>query len=127
VKLAERPSRSASAASPATTPITPTRGGDDILLGLTVRDLDAQAFNRYALPSSTRGVLITRVEPLSAASEAGLQRGNVLLEMNRKAVTSVADYRRAASAARVGDILTLFLYAPEAGQRQLKTLRVDDR
>jgi len=50
-----------------------------------------------------------------------------LLEMNRKAVPSVADYRRAAGAARVGDILTLFLYAPEAGQRQLKTLRVDDR
>lgn len=127
VKLAERPSRSASAASPTATPFTPTRAGDDILLGLTVRDLDAQAFNRYALPSSTRGVLITRVEPLSAASEAGLQRGDVLLEMNRKAVPSVAEYRRAASAARVGDILTLFLYAPEAGQRQLKTLRVDDR
>jgi serine protease Do len=127
VKLAERPSRSASVASPTATPNTPTRAGDDILLGLTVRDLDAPAFNRYALPSSTRGVLITRVEPLSAASEAGLQRGDVLLEMNRKAVTSVADYRRAASAARVGDILSLFLYAPEAGQRQLKTLRVDDR
>jgi len=127
VKLAERPSRAVSAASPTTTGVTPTRAGDDMLLGLTVRDLDAQAFNRYALPASTRGVLITRVEPLSAASEAGLQRGDVLLEMNRKAVPSVADYRRAAGAARVGDILTLFLYAPEAGQRQLKTLRVDDR
>jgi S1-C subfamily serine protease len=72
-------------------------------------------------------VLITRVEPLSAASEAGVQRGEVLLELNRKAVTSVADYRRAASAAHVGDILTLFVYAPDVAQRQLKTLRVDDR
>jgi serine protease Do len=126
VKLAERPSRSAAAAS-GTTPVTPTRATDEMLLGLTVRELDAAAFNRYALPASTRGVLITRVEPLSAASEAGIQRGEVLLELNRKAVTSVADYRRAASAAHVGDILTLFVYAPEVAQRQLKTLRVDDR
>jgi S1-C subfamily serine protease len=72
-------------------------------------------------------VLITRVEPLSAAFEAGIQRGNVLLELNRRPVTSVADYRRSAGAAHVGEILTLFLYAPEAGQRQLKTLKVDDR
>jgi serine protease Do len=126
VKLAERPSRSSSAASSAGSS-SPVRASDDILLGLTVRDLDASAFNRYSLPASTRGVLITRVEPLSAAFESGIQRGNVLLELNRKPISSVADYRRAASAAHVGEILTLFLYAPDAGQRQLKTLRVDDR
>jgi serine protease Do len=124
VKLAERPSRSS---SPSAASSPPVRASDDILLGLTVRDLDASAFNRYALPPSTRGVLITRVEPLSAAFESGIQRGNVLLELNRRPITSVAEYRRAAGAAHVGEILTLFLYAPEAGQRQLKTLRVDDR
>jgi serine protease Do len=126
VKLAERPSRTLAAASTAPAS-TPARGPDEALLGLTVRDLDAAAFNRYALPSVTRGVLITRVEPLSAASEAGLQRGHVLLELNRKPVTSAADYRRVAGAARVGEILTVYIYAPEASQRQLKTLRVDDR
>jgi serine protease Do len=126
VKLAERPSRSSSTGSSAAS-TTPVRAADDILLGLTVRDLDATAFNRYALPSSTRGVLITRVEPLSTAFESGIQRGDVLLELNRKPITSVADYRRLAGSTHVGEILTLFLYAPEAGQRQLKTLRVDDR
>jgi serine protease Do len=126
VKLAERPSRSPVAASTATPPAA-TRAADDVLLGLTVRELDAAAFNRYSLPASTRGVLITRVEPLSAASESGIQRGDVLLELNRKPVTSVPEYRRTASAANGGDILTLFVYSPEASQRQLKTLRVDDR
>jgi serine protease Do len=126
VKLAERPSRSGAAASPGAA-TTPVRNPDDILLGLTVRDLDASAFNRYALPATTRGVLITRVEPLSAAFESGIQRGDVLLELNRKPVSSVTEYRRAAGLAHVGDVLTLFLYAPEARERQLKTLRVDDR
>src|SRR5262245_17665513 len=126
VKLAERRSRSgATAASPAAT--TPVRNPDDVLLGLTVRDLDASAFNRYTLPPTTRGVLITRVEPLSAAFESGIQRGDVLLELNRKPVTSVTEYRRMAGTAHVGDVLTLFLYAPDAHERQLKTLKVDDR
>jgi len=39
----------------------------------------------------------------------------------------VAEYRRAAGAAHPGDILTLYLYAPDVGQRQLKTVRVEDR
>ena len=127
VKLAERPSRAAAAAPFNATPTAESRPPDDMLLGLSVRDLDANAFNRYALPPSTRGALITRVEPLSAAAESGLQRGQVLMELNRKPIASMADYRRLAGAARTGDILTLFVYAPEATQRQLKTLRVDDR
>ena len=40
---------------------------------------------------------------------------------------SAADYRRLARLARPGDILTLYLYAPELDQRQLKTIRVEDR
>ncbi len=77
-------------------PATP--GSDqDGLLGLTVRDLDAAAFNRLRLPSDTRGVLITRVEPLSASFDADVQRGTVLLEINRKPIVSVADYRRIAA------------------------------
>jgi serine protease Do len=128
VKLAERPSRMGTPEPAAATPQgSQDRPTDESLLGLTVRDLDAAAFNRYALPARTRGVLITRVEPLSASSDAGVQRGTVLIEVNRQLVVSVADYRRAANAAHTGDILTLYLYAPDVGQRQLKTVRVENR
>lgn len=126
VKLAERPSRAAPTAPPAA-PAAQSREPEESLLGLTVRDLDAAAFNRYSLPATTRGVLITRVDPLSSSSEADVQRGTVLLELNRKPVVSVADFRRLAAAAHAGDVLTLYLYAPDAGQRQLKTVRVEDQ
>ena len=39
----------------------------------------------------------------------------------------VADYRRITHAARPGDILTFWVYPPDLLQRQLKTIRVDDR
>ena len=51
----------------------------------------------------------------------------VLLEINRQRIESLADYRRIARAARSGDILTLYVYAPDLDQRQLKTIRVEDR
>src|SRR3954469_8675825 len=115
VKLAERPNRDGAAAvSSKAPPPERGRGDQDGLLGLTVRDLDAAAFNRYELPGSTRGVLITRVEPLSSSFDADVQRGTILLEINRKPVESVSDYRRIARAVRPGDILTLYLCAPEA-------------
>ena len=57
----------------------------------------------------------------------GIERGTVLLEVNRQHVESVADYRRIARAARPGDILTLWVYSPDLVQRQLKTIRVEDR
>ena len=49
------------------------------------------------------------------------------LEINRQLVTSVADFRRAASAARPGDVLALYVYVPGPKQRKLLTVRVDER
>ena len=92
-----------------------------------MRDLDRQTTDRLDLPSATRGVLITRVEPLSAAFDGGISRGTILLEINRQAIDSADDYRRISRAVRSGDVLTLFVYSPEIDQRQLKTVRVEDR
>jgi serine protease Do len=129
VKLSERPRReTATAAAAQPGKIQPARDSDgESPLGLTVRDLDAAAFNRYELPRDTRGVLITRVEPLSPSFDADVQRGTVLLQINRKPVESVADYRRLARAARPGDVVALYIYAPDLDQRQLKTVRVEGR
>ncbi|MQA30197.1 MAG: Do family serine endopeptidase [Luteitalea sp.] len=128
VKLAERPQRDAGGPAPANrTPAARERNDEQGLLGLSVRDLDAAAFNRYDLPKDTRGVLITRVEAMSSSSDAEVQRGTVLLEINRKRIGSVVDYHRFARAVQPGDIVTLYLYAPQIDQRQLKTVRVEER
>ena len=78
-------------------------------------------------PSDTRGVLITRVDPLSASFDADVPRGTVLLEINRKPTVTVADYRRIAASVRPGDVVTLYIFMPESSQRQLKTVRIDER
>lgn len=131
VKLAERPPRESAETSDTrpggSRPPSRTKGDPDPLpLGLTVRDLDRQTLERLELPKQTRGVLIARVEPMSSSYDNGIERGTVLLEINRQRVETVADYHRIARAARPGDILTLWIYSPDLVQRQLKTIRVDE-
>jgi serine protease Do len=130
VKLTERPVRENGGAQDARGQgPAPDRAKSDPenLLGLTVRDLDRQTIDRLELPHETRGVLITRVEAMSTSFDGGVERGTVLLEINRQRTESVAEYRRIARAAKPGDILTLYIYTPELDQRQLKTIRVEDR
>jgi serine protease Do len=129
VKLAERPPREAGEArgEPPAQPPDRAKSDLDALLGLTVREIDRQTADRLELPRPTTGILITRVEPMSPSFDSGIERGTVLLEINRQHVDSVLEYRRIVRASQPGDVLTLYLYAPDLEQRQIKTVRVDDR
>jgi serine protease Do len=62
--------------------------------GLEVEDLSDDVARSMGYEGD-HGVLITDVEPGSAASDAGFQWGDLILEINRKALRSQADYRRA--------------------------------
>jgi len=130
VKLAERPARERpdkADAPSGPSPERPKLDAENLPLGLTVRDIDRQTAERLELPRQTRGVLITRVEAMSASFDGGIERGTVLLEINRQPIESVAEFRRIARTAHPGDVLTLYIYAPDLDQRQLKTIRVEDR
>jgi serine protease Do len=67
-------------------------GADDGLLsGVTAANLTPQLRARFEVADSVKsGVLVTSVEPGSRASRAGLRPGDVILELNRKAVDSVS-------------------------------------
>jgi serine protease Do len=124
-KLAERPPRQTPRDAPQGDAPVGARPDQVPLLGLTVRNLDRSTATRLELPGRTQGVYITRVEPLSSAFDADIRRGTVLLEINRRPVASVDEYSRIANAARPGDVLALYFFSPESGQRELKTLRVE--
>ena len=48
------------------------------------------------------GVVVTAVEPASAADEAGIRRGDIIVEVDRKAVRSIDDYKKAVAGVRKG-------------------------
>jgi len=126
VKLTERPPREAGDTT-GDPPVERSKPDQDAPLGLSVRDIDRAVADRLELPRSLHGVLITRVEGMSSSYDGGIERGTVLLEINRQHVDSLAEYRRLARAAHAGDVLALYVYVPDLKQHQLKTIRVDDR
>lgn len=67
-----------------------------VLSSLEVRDLTQELASRYGLKSSERGVVIVRVRPGSTAEEVGVREGDIVLEVNRQAVTSVKAFERIA-------------------------------
>jgi serine protease Do len=88
VTLGELPTEQASAANPS---------GDSKseLSGISVQDVDAQTARQLGVPANTAGVVVTKVDPSSAAADSGLQRGDVIQEVNHKPVRNTADFEAA--------------------------------
>ena len=70
-------------------------------LGLTVQRLTPQMAESLGLEKS-EGVVITSVEAGSAGDEAGIRRGDIILEVDRKAVRNVDEYKKAVAGSRKG-------------------------
>jgi serine protease Do len=75
-------------------------------LGLDVQDLTAALSEKFKLRES-RGVLITKVEPGSLAHSEGLREGDLIKEVNRVEVGSLADFTTAVSKVRRNDTVLL--------------------
>lgn len=65
-----------------------------VLSDLEVHELTEDLAGRYGIKPAERGVVVTRVKPGSTAEEMGVREGDVILEVNRKAVTSLKTYER---------------------------------
>ena len=77
------------------------------LQGVQVDELTPQIARELQLPSGTTGVVITDVDPSSAAAEADLRRGDVIQEVNRQPVSDVEQYEKAIRATGNGEVLLL--------------------
>ena len=85
-------------------------GGDSgptALRGVQVQNLTPTVARDLGISAKTAGVLITGVDPSSVAAAAGLQRGDVIQEVNRKPVRNVEEYDRALAGAHDQSILLL--------------------
>jgi serine protease Do len=85
IKVAELPNEQT--AGNATTPegsVQPAQGK----WGLKLQDLNPQLANQLKLESE-KGVAVVGIKPGSQADEAGMQTGDIILEVNQQPVTSV--------------------------------------
>jgi serine protease Do len=95
--------------------------------GLGIGDLTPDVRQQLQAPGDLRGAVIERVQPGSPADNAGLQPGDVIVEVDRKPVQNAAEVRQAlTNVPRGQDALVLVwsnggntfrvLHAPETGR-----------
>lgn len=79
-------------------PNLPGGGEKGALKGLSVQALTGDLRQQLQLPEGTQGVVVTDVDPDSAASAAGLQQGDIIVQVNRKPVMTVPEFNAAVKA-----------------------------
>lgn len=72
------------------------------ILGLTIEDITKDAADRFKL-KDTQGVIITKVETDSLADRGGLKEGDVIKELNRRAIADSGDFRKASEGLKAED------------------------
>jgi serine protease Do len=89
VKLAELPANRKIAAA------DNTSNGNTGELGIGVLPLTPELASRLRLPLEAQGLVVTDVDELGAAAEAGIREGDVIVEVNRRPVVSLTDLQSA--------------------------------
>jgi serine protease Do len=79
--------------------------------GLGLGDLTPDIRQQLQAPENVHGAVVEQVQPGSAADNAGLQRGDVILEVNRKPVQSASDVKQALSGVTTGQDALILVWS----------------
>jgi len=91
--------------------------------GMALSAITPEMAQQFGLPSGAGGVLVTDTTPHSPAARAGLQPGDVIIEINRKPARTIGDVITALRAVPPGG--TAFLLLARRGEDVFVTLTRD--
>jgi serine protease Do len=92
-------------------------------LGLAVSDLTPDTRQQINVPEHVHGVVVQSVRPASPADDAGIQPGDVILEVNRKPAQSASAFANAVHQNPSGKELLLLVWSK--GNATYRTVRPD--
>ncbi|MDA8078738.1 MAG: DegQ family serine endoprotease [Nitrospiraceae bacterium] len=101
--------------------VSPEESPSEVLSGLSVMELTKEIARQLGLRKDEKGVVVARVEPGSGSDEAGIRKGDIIQEIDRKKIEGLNDYSRIVSAIKPGD--TVLLFINRGGRKFYVTLR----
>ena len=82
---------------------------DSSLEGVNVESLTPETAQELKLPATTKGVVVSEVDPGSHAADSGLRSGDVIQQINHQSVTNMREYTQAVSASKKSDTVLLLV------------------
>lgn len=105
--------------------VRPTANPSGGPLGVAVHDVTPAIAKM--LPDAMSGVVLSDVDPAGPAQVAGLRKGYIVLEINRRRTASEADFAAAQASLRLGDAAAVLFYDPALREFRIATIVVDVR
>jgi serine protease Do len=93
-------------------------------LGLTLQKVTDQLREKFGLSDSVKGVVITKVVPNSPAAEKQLQAGDVILEVDQKAVTTPQEVSEIVAKLQAQKKRSVLLFVERQGDPRFAALRL---
>jgi serine protease Do len=95
---------------------------DSTRLGMTVTELTKDLAANYRLKETT-GVMVTDVKPDGLAGAVGIQRGDLIREINGRQVATVAEYEKEVAAVKKGETVRILLR--RGGSNRFVAIKLD--
>jgi serine protease Do len=93
--------------------VVPSNLPDDLeagaFTGLNVISLTKEIAKQLGLTKDEKGVVVVRVEPSSPADEAGIKKGDVIKEVDKKQVENLENFNRITSNLKRNETALLFI------------------
>jgi serine protease Do len=99
-------------------------GSESEKLGITVQELTKELAVRLGIKDSKSGLVITEVKPGSAAEEAGITTGGVIIEINGQRPETLEAFKSVVSKLTKGAVVRLLLKRPD-GSVHYVAMKVD--
>jgi serine protease Do len=78
--------------------------------GMSLGGLTAERARRLGVPAGTNGAVVMEVDPAGTAARAGLREGDVVLQVNRRAVESASDASKLLQEVRSGGTALMLIW-----------------
>ena len=95
-------------------------------LGVSVRPITPQMRQMLGLNSSIDGLFVEHVKEVSPAADANLRDGDIITQVNGRAITSTDEFAKVVKGTAKGEYLRIYYYRPQAKVSLFALIKIED-
>ena len=95
-------------------------------LGISVRSITPQMRQMLNLDPKIEGLYVEHVKEVSPAADASLRDGDIITQVNGRAVTSTDEFAKIVKATAKGEYLRIYFYRPQAKVSLFALIKIEE-